>query len=146
MQRQTRKGLTLTGNYYDISLWSCVEVNIAIVSACLPTMRPLAQKMFPAAFISRVFSSRRNQFQKAGPTERGEEFQRLPDHNPEAAPGELHALSPEAELQGLVPEVAPRELQAPARYELAPNSDVDEFELGEVADTQSRITVYNLLR
>lgn len=78
---------------------------------------------------------------KAGRAQRGEEFQRLPDHIPEAAPGELHALTPEAELQGLVPEAAPRELQALPRYELAPRSDVDEIELGEVADPQSRIAV-----
>ena len=141
MQRHTRKGLILSDTYYSVSVWSCVEVNIAIVSACLPTMRPLVQKMYPATFISWVSSSQRKKFQEANRAHHGEDFQRLPDHTLKAAPGELHAPTPEAELQGLVPEVAPRELQAPARYELAPNSDVDEFELGEVADTQSRITV-----
>ena len=142
MQRHTRKGLILSDTYYGVSVWSCVEVNIAIVSACLPTMRPLAQKMYPAALISWVFSSQKRKVQEAN---RAHHSEGLPDQTPEAAPGELHALNPEAELQGLVPEAAPRELQALPRYELAPTSHVEDIELGEVADPQSRAAVQKSL-
>ena len=29
----------------EISLWSCVEMNVAVTSACLPTVRPLLSKI-----------------------------------------------------------------------------------------------------
>lgn len=31
----------LTGGFVGVSLWSCVEMNVAVMSACLPTVRPL---------------------------------------------------------------------------------------------------------
>ena len=118
--------LTLIGTCYGVNVWSCVEVNIAIVSACLPTMRPLVQKVFPASFISPVFSSQNNQdftadpFKKSSRAERGEEFQRLPDNTPEAITSEFKAHT---------------------RCEPAPKTNFNELELAELAKPQNRIAV-----
>jgi hypothetical protein len=34
------------GDYVDIVLWSCIEVNAGIVCACLPLTRPVLRRMF----------------------------------------------------------------------------------------------------
>ena len=80
-------------------MWTCVEVNIAVVSACLPIFRPLVRKVYPAAFVSRILGSQTSKgaMVKSGVSshtsgksprpEHGEELQRLPDHTPEAMPG-----------------------------------------------------------
>lgn len=118
--------LSPIGTYYGVTLWSCAEANIAIVSACLPTMRPLAQMIFPASLISRVFSSQRNQdftadsFKRTSRAERGEEFQRLPDNTPEAITSESKAHT---------------------RCEPSPKTDLNELELTELAEPQRGIAV-----
>lgn len=33
------------GSYYGVAVWSSVEVNIAVISACLPTIRPFLQSV-----------------------------------------------------------------------------------------------------
>ena len=80
-------------------MWAGVEVNIAVVSACLPIFRPLVRKLYPAAFVRRVYGSQTskggtedsrissNPLDKSSRLERGEELQRLPDHTLEAMPG-----------------------------------------------------------
>ncbi|EKG09090.1 hypothetical protein MPH_13929 [Macrophomina phaseolina MS6] len=48
--RALYKGATATDFTYDnfdIALWTCIEVNGAIVGACLPTLKPLIIKFWP---------------------------------------------------------------------------------------------------
>lgn len=33
----------LVGNYYGVAVWSAAEINTAVISACLPTIRPVLQ-------------------------------------------------------------------------------------------------------
>ena len=126
MLRQTRVVLTLIGTYYYVTVYGCVEANIAIVSACLPTMRPVAERLFPAFLISRVFSNRRSQnlkdepFKRSSRAERGEEFQRLPDNTPEAITSKFKART---------------------RCEPSSNSGSNELELAELAEPQKGIAV-----
>ena len=114
-------------------MWTCVEVNIAVVSACLPILRPLFQKIHPAAFFRRVFGSHTskgvmvasrissNTLDRFSRLEHGEELQRLPDHTPEAMPGwhmtETHCAT-------------------------VPKSEVDEFELRGAAEPHDGIAVH----
>ena len=37
----------LVGSYCGVGVWSVVEVNTAVISACLPTLRPLVQHVLP---------------------------------------------------------------------------------------------------
>ena len=79
---------------------------MAIVSACLPTMRPLLQAMLSTSLFVKLLGSRRPtgfrseesppyNFGKASRNKRGEEFLRLPDHTmsgvkePRAAPRDI---------------------------------------------------------
>lgn len=83
------------GSYFGVAVWSAVEVNVAVISACLPTLRPLFQSL------GRTFTSLGSSFSgnekrswavgvfknmnsfknssKATPNE-GNTFQRLPEH------------------------------------------------------------------
>ena len=108
---------------------TCVEVNIGVVSACLPIYRTLARKLYPAAFIRRSFRSRTSKgaivnsaiFDGSSRLEQGEELQRLPDHPPEAMPGwhvtETHCAR-------------------------VPKSNGDDFEHGGVAEPHDGIAVH----
>ena len=39
--------MDFTWDYISISIWTCIEVNIAIVCACLMTLKPLIAKLWP---------------------------------------------------------------------------------------------------
>ncbi|KAM0426681.1 hypothetical protein ACHAPT_007997 [Fusarium lateritium] len=54
----------VTYNLRDFMLWSTVEINIGLVCACLPSMRPLLQ----AIGLSRLFSTGRGTSEPSGPT------------------------------------------------------------------------------
>ncbi|RSM14649.1 hypothetical protein CEP52_001324 [Fusarium oligoseptatum] len=54
----------VTYNLRDFMLWSTVEVNIGLVCACLPSMRPLLQVIG----LSRLFSTGRGTSEPSGPT------------------------------------------------------------------------------
>lgn len=41
----------VTWTFSDVALWSGVEVNMAIVSSCLPVLRPLVAKAIPAGLV-----------------------------------------------------------------------------------------------
>lgn len=43
--------LNITWNFGETGLWSGVEVNMAIVSCCLPVLRPLVAKAIPTAMV-----------------------------------------------------------------------------------------------
>jgi len=123
-----------SGSYYGINLWSCVEVNAAVISACLPTLRPLARRLFPAAFVTRILGSQKRKglkadetnschtFRKSPSIEHGEEFQRLPDHTSEATP-----------------------IRYPAKTHSLPTQepDVDVLELKAITKSRSEIEVDN---
>ena len=114
-------------------MWAGIEVNIAVVSACLPIFRPLVRKLYPAAFVRRVYGSQTSRggtgdsgissrpLDKSSRLERGEEHQRLPDHTPEAMPGwhmtETHCVP-------------------------VSTSKIDGFELRGVAEPHDGIAVY----
>ncbi|UPK96631.1 hypothetical protein LCI18_007566 [Fusarium solani-melongenae] len=54
----------VTYNLRDFMLWSTVEINIGLVCACLPSMRPLLQVIG----LSRLFSTGRGTSEPSGPT------------------------------------------------------------------------------
>lgn len=54
----------VTYNLRDFMLWSTVEINIGLVCACLPSMRPLLQIIG----LSRLFSTGRGTSEPSGPT------------------------------------------------------------------------------
>ncbi|KAK6384663.1 hypothetical protein LTS17_002226 [Exophiala oligosperma] len=33
--------------YPDVAAWSCLEINVGIICACLPTLKPIVDKLFP---------------------------------------------------------------------------------------------------
>ena len=43
------------GSWYGVAVWSAIELNVAVVSACLPTMRPLIQAIVASPVVSRLF-------------------------------------------------------------------------------------------
>ena len=114
-------------------MWCCVEINIAVVSACLPILRPLVRKIYPATFVRRVFGSQTSKgaivdsrtssqaLDRSSRLEDGEELQRLPDNPSEAMPGwhitETHCAR-------------------------VPKSKVDEFELRGVTEPHDGIAVH----
>ena len=55
--------LILLDGFYNLILWSVIETNIAVVSACLPTLRP-ALEIPLKAFKARFSSSRRTHSQE----------------------------------------------------------------------------------
>ena len=113
-------------------MWTGVEVNIAVVSACLPICRPLVQKLSPVAFVRRIFGSpiSKGAIPDSGPLahtigtfirrDHGEELQRLPNHPQEGIPG-WHTNE--------------------TRCEHDPEFKIDEFELGAVVDPHDGIAV-----
>lgn len=56
--------LNVTYNLRDFMLWSTVEINIGLVCACLPSMRPMLQIIG----LSRLFSTGRGTSEPTGPT------------------------------------------------------------------------------
>ncbi|KAF4980973.1 hypothetical protein FZEAL_3130 [Fusarium zealandicum] len=54
----------VTYNLRDFMLWSTVEINIGLVCACLPSMRPMLQIMG----LSKLFSTARGTSEPTGPT------------------------------------------------------------------------------
>ena len=91
------------------------------------------QKLYPAAFVRRVFSNQPSKdamvdsgissytLDRSSSLEQGEELQRLPDHTPEAMPG-WH--------------------ESETRYTPVPKPTVDELELGGVAEPHDVIAVH----
>ena len=84
----------MTDSYYGVVVWSCVEMDVAVVSACLPTMRPILQAVFPSELATKLYGSggrshdqgdsngtRDGSYYKmSARAKHNEEFQRLPDH------------------------------------------------------------------
>ncbi|MCJ1385608.1 hypothetical protein MMC17_008731 [Xylographa soralifera] len=80
----------ITYSYYGITVWSAVETNLAVISACLPTMRPLLHGLMPSSIHSKIASRRRGNMNSSGKIQghssRGasnpkrEAFQRLPEY------------------------------------------------------------------
>ena len=67
-------------------------MDVAVVSACLPTMRPLLQAVFPTTLMTKLYGSgskskrgnaaSKDPYFKMSPRRQyGEDFQRLPDHS-----------------------------------------------------------------
>ena len=106
---------------------------MGVVSACLPMLRPLVRKVYPAAFVSRILGSQTSKGAmvnsgvsshtsgKSPRAEHGEELHRLPDHTPESMPGwhitETHCAR-------------------------VPKSKVDELELGGIGEPHEGIAVH----
>jgi len=77
------------GTFYGIVLWSCIECNVAVISACIPTLRPILQKVLPSAAFAMLLGTTNKQknyksdpaaWKNASSGTHGEEFQRLHDH------------------------------------------------------------------
>ena len=78
------------GSWYGVAVWSAIELDVAVVSACLPTMRPLVQAIGASPVLVRFFNASRKARPADGkvnawPMERlshrqgtDEEFHRLP--------------------------------------------------------------------
>ena len=85
------------GSYAGTVLWSCVEVNVAVMSACLPTLGPVLQGTFRLSFIVRMLGSQETKvvrddravytFNRSPRSELGEEFQRLPEYHTDGLSG-----------------------------------------------------------
>lgn len=65
----------ITWNQTDCFIWSCVEPATGIVSACLPTLRPLLRRFFPSLFTT--LGSSRNTGSSSNDRNRNGEFYRL---------------------------------------------------------------------
>lgn len=79
--------LSNPGSFYNIIVWSAAETHLAVVSACLPTLRPLAQKLLPSSLshsLNKAFRSRTSKSHEAHAdfASQGKEFQRLQDYHP----------------------------------------------------------------
>ena len=113
-------------------MWSSVEANIAVVSACLPLFRPLVQKISSFAFFKRILGSQTSKgaLPHSGPLahtigrfirrEHGEELQGLPNHPSETTSG-WHINE--------------------TRCEHDPEPMVDDLELGGVVEPHDGIAV-----
>ena len=40
-KRHSTNTISIIGNYADAAVWSAVEANVAVISACLPMLRPI---------------------------------------------------------------------------------------------------------
>ncbi|MDI1489698.1 MAG: hypothetical protein OHK93_000896 [Ramalina farinacea] len=75
-------------DYVDFTFWSAAETHLAVVSACLPTLRPLAQKLLPSSLshsLNKAFRSPSSKSHHEDPADfpsQGKEFQRLQDYHP----------------------------------------------------------------
>ncbi|MCJ1261267.1 hypothetical protein MMC22_001131 [Lobaria immixta] len=97
----------ISWSYYGVAVWSVVEVNVAVISACLPTLRPLFQSVgrtltsFGSSFsgnekrswavgVFKNFKSSGNV--STSSLKEGNAFQRLPEyplgHMPKSKPGD----------------------------------------------------------
>ncbi|MCJ1235776.1 hypothetical protein MMC14_003747 [Varicellaria rhodocarpa] len=47
----------VTWSWYGVAVWSAIELNVAVVSACLPTMRPLVQAIVASPVVSCSFDA-----------------------------------------------------------------------------------------
>ena len=56
--------LTLKGSYATPAVWFTVELNVAVISACLPTLRPLAVAL-NAYLVRKVFSRHDSELQQS---------------------------------------------------------------------------------
>ncbi|APA06316.1 hypothetical protein SS1G_01175 [Sclerotinia sclerotiorum 1980 UF-70] len=45
--------LDMTWTYVGLALWSAVEIDVAIISACLPTLRPVVTYLVPSILRSK---------------------------------------------------------------------------------------------
>lgn len=54
-----------TDTSYGTGLWSCLEVDVAIISACLPTIRPLIRKVGAQLASIRCLGNRFSKFNSA---------------------------------------------------------------------------------
>lgn len=83
---------TTTGSYYTIVVWSSAECNLAVLSACVPTMRPILQKILSTSAFHTIlgtathFTTRggkssdpSNSYNLSKPSQVESEFERLND-------------------------------------------------------------------
>ncbi|KAF4625522.1 hypothetical protein G7Y89_g12644 [Cudoniella acicularis] len=79
----------MTWTYVGVGLWTAIEINVAVISACLPTLQPVLSYIIPS-FLSKVIPSTKSKVSNAPSKDiylntasnraRGEEFQRLPEY------------------------------------------------------------------
>lgn len=50
--------MDMTWTYQGVGLWTAVEIDVAVISACLPLIRPTLQFLIPSFVISYVSKSR----------------------------------------------------------------------------------------
>ena len=77
-------------SYHGVGLWSAVEIDVAVTSACLPTIRPLLKSIFSSTLQklqsmtgknAEAGTISRKYHQKAStPKNHRDEFQRLPEY------------------------------------------------------------------
>jgi hypothetical protein len=69
-------------------IWSSIEPSLGIVSACLPTLRPLARYIFPSGFSS---SQKASKYKKSDPANasKSRDFYRLEDRRNESRNDEI---------------------------------------------------------
>ena len=53
--------MDMTWSYQGVGLWTAVEIDVAIISACLPLIRPTLRFLIPSFVISYVSRSRSTQ-------------------------------------------------------------------------------------
>jgi len=73
----------ITWTYVGVGLWTAVEIDVAVTSACLPTLRPVLSHLVPVffdVFKSRIGRSKGTHDSSNNTHLRGEEFQRLPEY------------------------------------------------------------------
>jgi len=82
--------MDMTWTYVGVGLWTAVEIDVAVISACLPTLRPVLGYLIPSFFREIIPGTAKdkssnilsNNFSAHGGTNwsHGEEFQRLPEY------------------------------------------------------------------
>lgn len=66
------------GTYFDVILWSAIEPNVGVVSACLPSYRPLFKKFLEGIQnIKKSIDNNSTSLRSQGITNDGDDFVRL---------------------------------------------------------------------
>ncbi|UPL02828.1 hypothetical protein LCI18_013762 [Fusarium solani-melongenae] len=69
--------------------WGCIEINVAIICACLMTLRPLAHRWFPRLLLSKLSSRLQNSRYPSARSAGVEVAESLPDRRSESSWGRM---------------------------------------------------------